>query len=246
MPKAIFLYNGGNYKIDIDDGRVRVPQNYQEAESIFIDNQLSDQDMGNSHGAELNMSHFANLFCDLAADDEIFFGILPDAAFYRAIWVHMYNKVDGFVADFDLVSIKDVYEAHLKGDATGVPAFAGTEVQEADFTDGVCNATKDAVLLAKQWDKDADQWEKYRNNDGQVATAFDPVFAGLGQSLYLRMTVKELGNLGDSAEATCSKCRRDSYPFFKAGAILDVTCGDKQRVTSACCGLDSPCATRCD
>lgn len=245
MANALFLFNGGNYKIDQDDGRERIPLNPMEAELIFLDPELLSE-TGTSHGAELNMHEYANLFCDLAVGDEIFMGILPDAAFYRGIWMHMYNKVEGFTVDVDLVPIKDVWDAYEAGDACGVAPLAGAETQAADFTDGVCQATKDACMLANLWEKDETQYENYRNNDGQVATPFDAVYAGLGQSLYIRLTVTALGALGSSDTPVCTKCRGDTYPSFKAGAVFDTLCGDKQRVVNQCCKVDTACSKGCD
>lgn len=244
MANAKFLFNGGNYKIDQDDGRERLPLNPMEAELLFLDPELLSE-TGTSHGAELDMSEYASRFCDLAVGDEIFMGVLPDAAFYRGIWMHMYNKVDGFTVDVDLVPVKDVWDAYQAGDACGVDPLAGAETQAADFTDGVCQATKDACDLATLWQKDQTQYENYRNNDGQVATPFDPVYAGLGQSLYIRVTVTALGSLGTADTKKCGTCKGNSYPSFKAGAVLDTLCGDKQRVVAPCCGVKAPCQESC-
>lgn len=244
MANAKFLFNGGMYKIDQDDGRERIPLNPMEAELVFVDPEFLSE-TGTSSGAELDMHEYASCFCDLAPGDEIFFGLLPDSAIYRGIWAHMYNAVDGFTADIDLVPVKDVWDAYQAGDACGVAPLAGAETQAIDFTDGVKHATKDACQLAGLWEKDEELWENYRNNDGQVATPFDPVHAGLGQSLYIRMTVTALGALGDSETACCSKCKGNSYPSFKAGAILDTLCADKQRVVNKACGVDAPCRESC-
>ena len=241
MANAIFLFNGGNYKIDQDDGRERIPLNPAEAEMVFLDPELLGE-TGTSHGAELNMSEYAHLFCDLAVGDEIFMGLLPDAAFYRGTWLHMYNKVPGFEVCIDLVPVVDVWDAHEAGNACGVAPLAGTVPQVGDFTDGVCQATKDACSKAELW---GTEHTDYRNNDGQVATPYPAVHAGLGKSLYIRLTVKALGDLGTSGDKKCSKCKGDSYPSFKAGAILDTVCGDKQRVTAPCCGVAAPCKAKC-
>jgi len=215
MANAKFLFNGGNYKLDQDDGRERIPLNPHEAEMLFVDPAFLSE-TGTSHGAEIDLKYFASCLCDAAVGDEIFIGVLPDSAMYRGIWAHAYNAVPGFTVDVDLVPIKDVWDAYEAGDACGVAPLAGAETQALDFTDGVGHSTKDACQLAGLWEKDEAQWENYRNNDGQVATPFDPVHAGLGQSLYIRLTITALGNLGNSGEACCSKCKNDAYPSLKA------------------------------
>ena len=239
--KSIFLFDGGNYKIDIDDGRERVPLTRIESELLFIDPELLSE-TGTGHGAELEMSEFPELFSDLQVGDQIFMGVLPDSAFYRGIWVHGYNKVQGFKIDVDFVPVRDIYDAVLLGtDLSAVERLAGTPVQSFDFTNGVKEATKDAVQKSVLWNNDENYHELYRNNLGQVATPFEAVHAGLGMSLYIRVTVVELGALGKSEDSCCSKCGGDSYPIFKAGAVLDTLCGEKQRVTRFCCGIDAPC-----
>lgn len=239
--KSIFLFNGGNYKVDIDDGRERVALTRIEAEMLFLDPELLSE-TGTSHGAELQMAEYSKLFSDLAVGDAIYMGLLPDAAFYRGIWFHGYHKVQGFQVAVDLVPVKEIYDAVLLGnDPNAVPRLAGTEEQAFDFTNGVQEATKDAVQKAKLWDKNENVYEKYRNNLGQVATPFDAVYAGLGQSLYIRVRIVDLGALGSSEQACCSSCKGEAYPTFKAGAVVDTLCGHKQRVARFCCGVDAPC-----
>jgi hypothetical protein len=241
MPRSIFLFNGGNYKAGIDNGRDRVPLTPVEADNIFLDKELGNRaETGTSSGAELRMAEYAKEFSDLAVDDEIFMGLLPDAAFYRGIWFHAYNAVKGFTVEVSLVPVKDVYDAYVAndGDATGVAELAGSEVITFDFSDGVCHSSCDAVQLATMHNN---EYNDHRNNAGQVGLPFDPVFAGLGNALYIRVKVVDLGQLGTSEGACCGKCNKDAYPTFKAGAILDTTCAEKQRNYRACCGVDAGC-----
>ena len=242
MPKSIFLFNGGNYKAEIDNGRDRVPLTPVEADCVFFDTQLNNRnETATSSGAELNMSQYAKEFSDLEVGDEIFMGLLPDASFYRGIWFHAYNAVKGFEVDVDLVPVKDVYDAYVAGagDATGVDPLAGAETLSFAFADGVCNSSCDAVQLA-QGDPKKD-YDDFRNNSGQAGLPFDPVYVGLGVSLYIRVTVTALGQLGTDEGACCGKCKKDSYPTYKAGAILDTTCASKQRNYQACCGVAAAC-----
>lgn len=241
MSKIHFLVNGGNYKLGIDDGRIRVPLNDQEAERVFTDPELLSE-TGTTTGAELNMKHHSDLFCDLQAGDEIIFGLFADSAIYRGIWVHAFNKVKGFVADFDLVSVKDVYEASLSGSPIGVPMYVGTQHATMDFTNGVGNATCDAVQMAGVFGSDH---SKFRNKHGQVVKMFEPVHASLGDSLYMRMTIVEVGSLGQSGTSSCASCGKAAYPLFKAGVVFDAIAVDKQRVTETVCQIGVNCKTQC-
>ena len=65
MAKDIFLYHGGTYHRTMqgegDDGRIRVPQSYKEADLIIHDSELPG-DTDNSIGGELHMNRWADLF----------------------------------------------------------------------------------------------------------------------------------------------------------------------------------------
>jgi len=92
------------------------------------------------------------------------------------------------------------------------------------------------------WKNDESAYTDYRNNDGQVAKPFDAVHAGLGKSLYIRVKVKALGDLGAEGGCNCGS----NYPTFKVGAVLDELCADKQRVLDRNCGTSSPCKKGCN
>jgi len=245
MPNAIFLFDGGEYKRGTDDGRSRVPLTTTEAQMIFYDPELPG-DTDNSIGAELNMQKYSSEFCDLAVGDEIFVGVVPDAAVYRGLWMMSFDAIAGLQMDLDLVSVSDVYNAHLLGDATGVAAWDAAALSY-DFADGVGQATKDTY---QQLELHGGVYADYRNNDAVVGVNLAaPKIALLGEALYLRLTVTENDStVGDSS--CCSTCLKDTNPTFQVGAVYDRMCVDKQRVRNFCnCPVeicdDDPCTIGC-
>lgn len=243
---AIFLFDGGNYKRGEDDGRIRVPLTPQEASMVFYDPEVP-ADTDNSIGSELNMARYAKLFCGLEVGDEIFFGLAPDTAFYRGLWMMSFDPIPGFQVKLDLVSVPDVYaQFKATGDATGVTPFntaAGT--LEYDFSNGLGEATCDAVDLAGLY---GGEWTDYRNQDAWVAKTFaSNRIANLGQALYMRLTVVAIGEFGTNAdgEACCNTCNNPKYPTFQAGALYDRTCTDKQRVRNFCNCPEMLCGGEC-
>lgn len=249
MAKSIFLFHGGNYKRGVESGRERVPLNYVEAEQIFIDPEMLSE-TGTGHGTDLYMSKYASSFCNLAVGDEIFIGTFPDQAIYRAIWAKAYNQVKGFKVEFELVSIKDVYDAYIAGGkdimaVTGVAKYAGTSTLAYDFTDGQREATKDAIQLAALY---GGSYTDYRSNNAHKTELINPpVPLDEADGFYLRMTVIELGEFGSGSDedSCCSKCGGTKYPSFKAGVILDTTCADKQQVVKYCNCPESLCGEGC-
>ena len=242
MPKTIFLFDGGNYKRGLDDGRVRVPLTPQEAEMVFADPEVP-ANTDNSIGTELPMQKYAAELCGLAVGDEIFVGLAPDAAFYRGLWMHSYDAVEGFAVDYDLVKVTDVYDAWLAGDASGVAPYAGT--LSYDFANGLGNATKDACQLAALW---GGVHTDYRNNDAAVFEPINPgLFAKLSEALYMRLTVTAVGSFGSNAEggSCCSKCGKDAYPTVQVGALYDQLCIDKQRTQVFCNCNEILCGEGC-
>ena len=110
MNEPIFLFHGGMYKRGVDDERKRVPMAPHEADLLFYDPHVP-YDTDNSIRTELDMGRYAELWCHLEVGDEIYVGLLPDAALYRGIWAMAFNAVPGFKVEFDLVRIRDVWNA---------------------------------------------------------------------------------------------------------------------------------------
>jgi len=235
MPKSLFLFDGGNYKRRIDSGRVRVPLTPQEAEIVFYDPEIP-ADSDNSIGTELNMVKYASQFCNLEVGDELFIGLVPDAVLLRGIWMMSFDSLVGFQADYDLVSVVDVYNQWLanNGDATGVPGFyldaSGTI--SYDFAEGLGQSTKDANDIVELYGGVPGD---YRNNSALVISPYtDPVPLLLSQSLYMRLTVTGLPADGINEEGCCNSCDNPQLPTFQLGAIYDRLCVDKQRVRKYC------------
>jgi len=230
---TFFLFNGGNYKRNLDDGRIRVPLTTSEAEQVFFDPALTGQVDGNSHRTELALNAYSDYLSSLAVGDEIFVAVFPDAAVYRGLWMGSYSALAGMTADAELVSVTDVCDAYVAndGDASGVAAFAGTPTISYDFGNGMMNSTKDAEQQACLYDGDASD---FRNNDALVYEGIiPPVPALLGQALYLRLTITAVpATLGDGG--CCGSCGEGQLPIFAAGIIADEICFDKQKITNTC------------
>lgn len=234
MPKSIFLYDGGMYKRGVDSGRSRVPLTPEEAQLVFYDPEVP-ADTDNSIGTELNMQKYASELCNLEVGDELFIGVVPDAALYRGVWMMSFDAVPGLTADYDLVSVADVFAqwAGNNGDATGVPGFyadaSGTI--NYDFADGLGNSTKDAQDLAALYQ---DSPSVYRNEAAlQISPYVAPQPALLGQALYMRLTITAVP--ADQTETgCCSSCDQPNSPTLQVGAIYDRLCVDKQRVRKFC------------
>lgn len=232
MPKALFLVDGGNYKRGVDDGRSRVPLTYDEAQMIFHDPEVPGPGSPSSIATEFNMQKWSEYLCNLEVDDELFIGLLPDAALYRSMWMMSFDSLSNFTVTVDLVSVKDVYTAHLAGDATGVASWiTGAETIDYDFADGLGDATIDAIQKADLYGGLASQ---YRNEAALVATPFATQLAGLGEALYIRLTITERPAAGFGFEGCCTNCGDVNMPTFQVGAVYDVLCADKQRVRHFC------------
>jgi hypothetical protein len=190
------------------------------------------------------MTKYAGLMCDLAVDDEIFVGLAPDAALYRGLWMMSFDAVAGFTVDVDLVSVAEEY-ANFQAGLGAVSTPVNPAPLAYDFTNGLGDATKDACQKAELW---GGVHTDYRNNNALLFEPMAPaVFAGLGQSLYMRLTVTALGEFGgDSAEACCNTCGGDNYPTFQVGAIYDRLCADKQRVRNFCNCPEKLCGEDCE
>lgn len=242
--KTYFLFDGGNYKLVEDNGRERSPLTDVESQMIVIDPELPG-DTDNSIGSELVMSKYADLFCDLEVGDEIMVGLVPDVTLIRGLWLGNYDAVDGFQVTADLVSVRDVYKAHADGSTDSVPPFEGVSLLNFDFSNGLGDATKDAVYKASMTGKKVSD---YRNEDALKLEVFPaPVFAGLGQSTYLRIKVNSLGSLGsNSTDGCCNSCGDVTYPRFKVGVVYDNICFDKQRVRDFCNCEKTVCSSGCD
>lgn len=229
---AYYLFDGGNYKRDVEDGRNRIPLTLQEAESVFFDPELASFS-GTSHRTELHMNTYAENLSALAVDDQLFVGVFPDSAVYRGLWLGSYSVLAGFTVDAELVSVKEICEAYVAndGDVSAVAAFPGTPTLAYDFADGMGQATKDAAQEACLW---GGEYTDFRNNDALVFENIqDPVPALLGDSLYLRLTVTAVPE--ELAEDTCcGKCGEGMLPYFAAGVLAEDICFDKQQISTTC------------
>lgn len=229
---AFFLFDGGAYKRDIEDGRIRIPLTLQEAEQIFFDPELASFS-GTSHRSELHMNVYAEHLSSLAVDDELFVAVFPDSALYRGLWLGSYSVLPGFTVDAELVSVKDICDAYVAndGDVSGVAPVAGTPTLAYDFANGMGQATKDAADLACLW---GGAYTDFRNNDALAfANVTPPVAALLGQSVYLRLTVTAVPAL-IAEETCCGSCGEGILPYFAAGVIADDICFDKQQIAITC------------
>lgn len=242
---AIFLFHGGNYKRGVDDERLRIPLTKPEIDEVFYDPEVPS-DTDNSIATELNMNRYADMFCKLAVDDEIFVGLVPDAAVYRGLWLLAFTCAEGFTVDIDLIKCQDVIDAIEAGnDGTGLTPVNPAPLQ-FDFTNCVGDATCDAVTKAAlPYGKD---YEDYRNDEGMKALLFDPMFAKLGGAMYIRLKVTALGDVNaDPAQNCCNSCKSPRYPKFQVGAIYDRLCADKQRHQRYCnCGDSGLCSDGCE
>lgn len=250
MKDPIFLFWGGMYKRTIDDGRDRVPLAPHEADLVFYDPHVP-YDTDNSVRTELDMAEFAHKFCHLEVDDEIYVGLLPDAMLYRGIWAMAFNAVPGFKVEFDLVRIRDVWNAmvneqNLKG-IRAMPMPGGRAYLPYDFTDGVGMSPKEAMTEMSLPYRDKN-YDVYRNNAALKFAPIDPVFfAQLGESMYIRMTIKEMGELGNNPpDGCCSYCRQSKWPKFQVGVVADRLCVDKARWSKYCNCDQGFCAQGCD
>ena len=246
MVDPIFLFNGGFYKRGIDDERLRVPLTPHEIDSVFYDPHVP-RDTDNSIKTELNMARYADLFCDLEAGDEIYVGLVPDAAIYRGLWAMSFNAVAGFKVTFDLVRARDVYNAVVNNQSLkGLPAADGTTDLPYDFANGLGDASCDAMIKAEL--PYGGDYDSYRNNTALAFAPIDPAkFAPLGEAMYIRMTIDEMGELGvDPDDPCCSHCNKPKYPTFEVGALYDRLCADKQRLQKYCNCDYSLCNEGCD
>lgn len=240
------LFHGGNYKRGIDDWRLRVPLTPKEIDETFYDPDVPN-DTDNSIGSELNMADFEELFCSLEENDEIYVALMPDACIYRGIWAMAFNPVKDFKVKFDLVRARDLYNAWVAGGSMkGLPAVAGTAALDYDFSDGLGYDSWTAETNAKMpWA--AGDYNYYRNNAALKWAGFDsPHFAALGEAMYIRMTVTQVGEAGTSDPGVCCTCGKPKFPVFQIGCIYDRMCADKQRHVKYCNCDGGPCRGGCE
>lgn len=232
MEHPIFLFHGGNYKRGIDDERLRVPLSPPEIDEVFYDPDVPN-DTDNSIGTELDMSRYAELFCDLDKGDEIYIALMPDACLYRGMWAMAFNAVKDYKVHFDLVNARAVWAKWIdKKELKGI-AGLGIGTLNYDFSNAVGDSTWDAVTKSKL--PYGLPYTDYRNNDALVITPFTmPYAAGLGQAFYVRMTVDQVGDAGSVTDGICCTCGRPKYPTFQFGMIYDRLCVDKQRHQKYC------------
>lgn len=250
MNEPIFLFDGGNYKRGTDDERIRVPLAPHEIDLVFYDPHVP-YDTDNSIRTELNMAEYADMFCQLTVGDEIYVGIVPDAALYRGIWAMGFNVVKDFEVEFDLVRMRDVWNAmaaggNLKG-IRPAPMQNGPFKLPYTFSDGVGYNTPNAMTMAKlPWSTGS--YDDYRNNDALKFAPIDPsFFAQLGEAMYIRMTVKKMGEFSAvDPDGCCNKCHKKKFPVFQVGCVYDRLCVDKQRWVKYCNCDFSLCRGGCD
>lgn len=245
MPKVVYLFHGGNYKRGIDDERLRIPLDPYEVDEVFYDPDVPN-DTDNSIGTELDVNRYEELFCDLAPGDEYYIALMPDACIYRGIWAMAFKPIKGMKVRFDLVRARDVWNAYSTGaEQSGLPAVAGTGSLDYDFSDGLGFDTHTAKTNSETpWA--AGGYEYYRNNAALKWTGFDTqYFAALGEAMYIRMTITEVGEAGGSDPGVCCTCGKPKFPVFQVGCIYDRMCADKQRHVKYCNCHEIPCRNGC-
>lgn len=243
---AIFLFNGGTYKYNVDDGRLRVPLTLPEIDSVVYDPE-HPADTDNSIGTEINLNQYKDILCDLAVGDKIFIGLVPDAVLVRGLWNLTFKGVDGFTGDLSLVMATDVL-ADIEAGSDGSAAADAITAMSIDFADYIGDAPCDAVTTSNlPWMADYDD-ESIRNPDALTASILEtPVFLKLRQACYIVLTVTALPTTDAADSACCNNCNAVTYPHFQAGVIYDRLCADKLRRKRACnCGDTGLCSEGCD
>lgn len=236
MPKVIYLYHGGNYKKGIDDFRLRVPLRPAELDEVFYDPHVPYHG-DNSIATTLDMGEYADILCNLQVGDEVYVAILPDAALYWGMWAMSFTPVNGFKVEFDLVRGRDVWNAWVnEQELSGLPRVPGTMALPYDFTNGLGHNSWNAITVSKlPWN--SGNYDDFRNNAALEWVAYNPaLFAFLGEAMYIRMTVKELGDFSLQMQdgGCCNYCLKRRYPTFQVGMVYAHICADKQRWLKYC------------
>ena len=235
MPKVIYLFHGGNYKKNIDDGRLRIPLRPGELDEVFYDPHVPYHG-DNSIATELDMGEYADVLCDLQPGDEVYLAVLPDAALYWGMWAMSFTPIKGFKVEFDVVRGRDVYNAWVnEQELSGLPRVPGTVALPYDFTDGLGHNSWNAITISKlPWN--SGNYDDYRNNAALEWVPYNPsLFAFLGEAMYIRMTVKELGEFNLAMEEQCCNyCLKRKFPTFQVGMVYAHICADKQRWQKYC------------
>lgn len=245
--EPVFLYHGGNYKRHIDNERLRVPLNPVEIDEVFYDPHVP-LDTDNSIATELDMSRYADVFCHLEVGDEFYVAIVPDAALYRGLWAMAFNAVKDFRVEFDLVRARDVWNAFVSGRTLAqLGRVGGTSILPYDFSDGLGMNSWNADVQAKL-PYSTGNYDDYRNNAALKFSAIDPGhFAFLGEAMYIRMTIKNIGSFSATdPQGCCNKCHERKFPVFQVGCIYDRVCADKQRWVKYCNCDFGLCRYGCD
>ena len=245
-----FLFDGGNYKRGIDDGRVRVPLTPEEASMVFHDPEVPGIHAPTSIGTVFNMNSYASDLCNLAVGDEIMVGLVPDAAVYRYMWASFNEKFPGLEFTVDLVSVLDVWDEYVTPTGNPVPGAGGSLSLDGN-ANYIGQATYDAVQLAKLY---GDTWGDYRNTTGN-GTVVGPVeanpgdgqvIANLGEAYYMRLTVTAVPANYTASDGCCSTCGSDALPTLQVGAIFDSLCVNKQIVKRTCNCSQKLCDEGCE
>lgn len=229
-----FLFNGGPYKHNVDDGQIRKPLNCAEVQLLEHDPEVPG-DTDNSVGGTFDLAKFPDVASKLKVDDALYVQIIPDATIIRGLWAMAGSAYNGFKFELELVDACKVYEAIKAGNlGTTVGAVASPLVYDA--ADGLGCSIIDAVSHAAVEDREnCDGWKDHRNTDALQFNVFPMtswVKAGIGQAFYIRMIIKELPDpLPDNQ---CKECGLDTWPEIQLGAFTDKVCVEKNRIKRAC------------
>ena len=128
------------------------------------------------------------------------------------------------------------------------PTFGPTST--LDFNTGIGDSPEEAAIQA---DLNCEPYENYRQSGGGLFEYFPtPFVAKVGQSLYLRMTIKSLPE--DAPQSQCSQCTKQyGWPKLHYGLIVDKLCLAKLEwrdycrcKAPICAGCDSPECEDCN
>lgn len=245
---AIYLFNGANYKRGIDDGRLRVPLTLPEIDAIVYDPEVPN-DTDNSIGTEINLNQYSDILCDLAAGDQIFIGLVPDATLIRGIWSLTFQGVEGFAGDIDLVKCTDVLDdIEADGDGSAAAMYLGTHAIPLDKTLGNPPCGMGVVAAELPWIAGDDGYEstEVRDPEAFAATVIEPTYLLLREACYIRLTVTAIPEEADTDSDCCLSCTEVTYPHFQVGITYDRTCADKLRNRRWCnCGTTGLCNEGC-
>ena len=245
--KNHFLFHGGNYKSNIDDGEIRQPLSPIELLSIHRDPDVPHEKLDNAITGHLHMAKYDYLK-DLAVDDCIFLAVLPDVTGYRGMWALIQDGYPEMEGELQLVNATEIHELHCAGDDLNRATTYGTALE-------VCLAEGlgvDPCGLQDTIDFEGGTLEDHHNPNAFCGGYFAaPMLAGVGQALYLRLKITKMP---EEAPTDCGQCGADiGLPYFQWGVIIDDLGAIKTMVPDFCrcqtkicagCG-ESPCDNNC-